>query len=205
MILDILTGRYGPVRQWILLGLIGLSLLGFAVMISSLYYYFQLGEYHAYVTGALWANGIFFISQLAVFFMNLRRRPRVEGSAEPARERGWELYEDYEHASTGPKGFDQSDRQWDNENIPLPLDKILFRLDFWTYDRLDQQKKKYRAIKNDRAANVIKNLMKPWERHKHWREHSGKLRHVRLIDLKKWSPKNPSPTPTPKPQNAVPR
>ncbi len=206
MLLDILTGRYGIARRNILILLVLCAGLGFSVMVSGLYAFWKADLNASFVIISAWANVIFFSSQIAFFIHQAIIRKRRNGQYMPPPIESDEVpkWEDYKNASAGPKDFHNGHGHWDSEEAPIALDKILAQLDYWTYDRLYEQKRKYEKVGNARVSKMMLNLFKPWTGHRKWKTHQSYLRHVRLMDLPKWKPPSPSPTDKKNAKNAVP-
>ncbi|MEM6342573.1 MAG: hypothetical protein AAF927_01790 [Bacteroidota bacterium] len=206
MLLDILTGKYGSARRNILLLLVLCAGIGFSVMVSGLYAYWKADLNASFVILSAWANVIFLASQIAFFIHQaiVKKRQTDQFLPPPTESEEVPKWEDYQNASEGPDGFHKGQAHWDSEGAPIALDKILAQLDYWTYDRLYEQKRKYEKVGNARVSKMMLNLFNPWTRHKKWKTHASYLRHVRLMDLPKWKPPSPSPTDNKKPKNAVP-
>lgn len=196
MILDLLEGKFGRLRQGLMIALVSLATMGLFFLIFGLYAYRTDQTRSIWVAAAIWCNGILFVGGLLTLFWY--RKPKIN---DPERKRSATaksflppLGKEYEYAPADPPGFQENaDRFWYFSERPIPLDKILQNLDLYTYQNLYEQKLKYEEQGNQAAANYLLNPMKAWTKHHDWKTHKSELRHVRKCDLALWQPQ-PSPT-----------
>lgn len=210
MILNLLLGKYGTARMKIMLILLGSAGIGFSVLISGCIAYFRSNLDSVYVLSGVWLNVVLFAAQISLFVHNLINRKRGEQLIENITNPGTpnqKIEYEYQEFEEGRDIDANAHVIWDTSNKPIPLDQILHHKDEFSYQRLYVQKQIYEDLGNENAANIIRNLFKPWTRNIHWETHSRELKLVKGKDAPKWKPKpdrSPSPTDKQKSKNAVP-
>lgn len=196
MILNLLNGKFGSLRQRLMFLLIGLALLGIFFLFASPYFYFQQQEEQIWVSGMLWINGLFLLTQLVIATQKLVRpsfQEEINTTQEPQRHSISRLDEEKDI----PKGFaDTGDKVWIDPYEPIPLHEVMRDLPRYTYARLYAEKLLWIQKGNQQTANWFLNPLKKWTRSQYWKTHSTQLRHVAHQDVDDWFPK-PQKEPSP--------
>lgn len=187
MILNLLNGKYGTLRQRIMFLLLALALVGIYFLLSGPYFYWKGKLSSLWVAGMLWLNAFLAFVHFSLFVQQLVRAGKQVHQGERNES---PTEEDAILGKRTPKGFaDYGDKIWNDPYEPLPLEEIMQQLDELTYDNLVEQMQLWKRKGNPKAADWFLNPLKKWTRSHYWKAHHNELRFVKMKEVKTWLPR----------------